>query len=170
MTGSREFFSCCVLGAVSDFRQHVNAKPMFGDGYTPLHVAAMTGAPTEVLKYLVSIGADVHAKALNGWTPLHFAAATKDNVEVLKCLVSHGSDINAKDDMGWAPVHVAGLFDSNGRNIECLVDLGAELFEVSVGPYGMDMRPMIVVKLESMREHMEKMILQTIQIRAEQKK
>jgi ankyrin repeat protein len=42
-------------------------------GYTPLHKAAQKDH-TEIMEYLVSTGASVHATSLNGRTPLHVAA------------------------------------------------------------------------------------------------
>ena len=46
------------------------------DGVTPLHVAVMVGN-IEIAKFLVSKGADVHAKDRCGATPLHYAKIIK---------------------------------------------------------------------------------------------
>ena len=67
---------------------------------TPLHFAAWQNTDVEVVKYLVSQGADVNAKNGHGWTPLHEAAARNSNLEVLRYLVSvRGVDINAKSEL-----------------------------------------------------------------------
>ncbi len=57
---------------------------------TPLHVAADYGC-VEVVRWLLSHGADVNARCYNEFTPLHLA---KDP-EVVKLLVGHTADINA---------------------------------------------------------------------------
>ena len=51
------------------------------------------------MKYLKSVGADIHAKNNNGWTPL-YSASYKGHLEVVKYLKSVGADINAKTNNG----------------------------------------------------------------------
>ncbi len=58
----------------------------------------------EVVKYLKSVGADIHAKSNNGNTPLH-SAACYGHLEVVKYLKSVGADIHAKNNIGWTPLY-----------------------------------------------------------------
>jgi len=55
------------------------------------------------VKYLVSQGADVHAKTNMGYTPLHVVRY----VDTAKYLVSQGADVNAKMGNGKTPLDVA---------------------------------------------------------------
>ena len=67
------------------------------DGGTLLHLAAEDkDASLALVKYLISQGADVHAKSYGGSTPLHWAAYS-GNVESARLLVSKGADVNAKN-------------------------------------------------------------------------
>jgi hypothetical protein len=80
---------------------------------TLLHLAA-TYSDVGVLKYLVSLGADVNAvpDAIGShppWhtdsrPPLHFAARY-NSVEVLEYLISEGADVHAKCYNGHTPLH-----------------------------------------------------------------
>jgi ankyrin repeat protein len=56
------------------------------------------------VKYLKSVGADIHAKNNYGETPLHFASRN-GHLEVVKYLKSVGADINAKNNNSWTPLH-----------------------------------------------------------------
>ena len=74
----------------------VNAKDKddegFRDNWTPLHYAARFNSNVEVLKYLISQGANINVKISGGWTPLNHAAFNS-NVEVLKYFHSLGCDV-----------------------------------------------------------------------------
>jgi len=63
----------------------------------------------DVVKHLVSQGADVNAKSgSSGNTPLHWSALVNPNPEVLKYLVTvRGVDVNAKNNQGQTPLDVA---------------------------------------------------------------
>ncbi|XAR61262.1 hypothetical protein NMG60_11034909 [Bertholletia excelsa] len=52
----------------------IDVNSVDSGGQTALHVAAIRGH-TEVIQFLVSIGADADIVDCNGWTPLHCAAA-----------------------------------------------------------------------------------------------
>jgi thiol-disulfide isomerase/thioredoxin len=73
-------------------------------GDTPLHCAAAGNADVEVLKYLVSQGANVNANNSYKHTPLYCAAIRNSNVDVLEYLVSQDADVNAKDNEGKTPL------------------------------------------------------------------
>ncbi|EAY02981.1 histone-lysine N-methyltransferase, H3 lysine-9 specific, putative [Trichomonas vaginalis G3] len=54
----------------------------------------------EVVKYLISVGADKDAKNKFGWTPLMYASENS-YLEVVKYLISVGADKDAKNKFGW---------------------------------------------------------------------
>jgi ankyrin repeat protein len=59
-------------------------------GSSPLHFACLSNS-FQIVKYLVSNGADVNARNENGETPLHFAAK-QSSKEIVQYLVDHGAD------------------------------------------------------------------------------
>lgn len=94
------------------------------DGVTPLIAAAGLGTLAagevagtedevlEVVKWLVTLGADVNAVDSNGETAMH-AAAYKNLPRVVEFLSKHGAKIevwNTKDKYGWTPLLIAEGF------------------------------------------------------------
>jgi ankyrin repeat protein len=63
--------------------------------HTPLHLAGRFGF-VDVVRWLLSHGADVNARAYNAFTPLLYTA----HPEVIRLLLDHGADVNAKDSSG----------------------------------------------------------------------
>ncbi|HPC94235.1 MAG TPA: ankyrin repeat domain-containing protein [Sedimentisphaerales bacterium] len=115
------------------------------DGQTPLHGATERESEEvlEIVKILVSHGADVNAKVLgdgtsNAWagkTPLHNAASVlllgddlepHGNVAVVEYLLAHGADVNARDALGCTPLSDS-LFAGNLAVTKLLVAHGADL-------------------------------------------
>ena len=86
----------------------VNTKITVGryKGLTALMGASVDGH-LEIVKYLISTGADVNAKNDDGWTALIFASTTKGHLEIVKYLISKDADINAKRDKGLTALMVA---------------------------------------------------------------
>jgi ankyrin repeat protein/phage shock protein PspC (stress-responsive transcriptional regulator) len=130
-----DIFSAVKEGTVEDARYFVeqngaaiiHAKD--DDGWTPLHHAAKNNPNVEVLKYLVSQGADVNTKNNMDWTPLHHATLCNTNIEVLKYLVSQGANVNAKnkkDDGEITPLHIA-IFKRDIEFVKLLVLAGADV-------------------------------------------
>ncbi|HNY80469.1 MAG: ankyrin repeat domain-containing protein [Sedimentisphaerales bacterium] len=115
------------------------------NGHTPLHGATERESEEvlEIVKILVSHGADVNAKVpgdrdSNAWagkTPLHNAASVSllrddlephGNVAVVEYLLAHGADVNARDAWGCTPLFDS-LFAGNLAVTKLLVAHGAEL-------------------------------------------
>lgn len=65
-------------------------------GRTPLHVAASADY-SEMVRFLIDRGADVHVtSAGESQTPLHYAAKN-EAVQCVKILLAFGADIDARD-------------------------------------------------------------------------
>ncbi|KAL2868374.1 ankyrin repeat domain-containing protein [Aspergillus lucknowensis] len=71
---------------------------------TALHLAAQEGSP-KIIRFLLSSGADVHARDDEDRTPLHYAAEAR-HVAAIRILVESGTDIDAQDVDGCTPLHV----------------------------------------------------------------
>ncbi|OZC08632.1 ankyrin repeat protein [Onchocerca flexuosa] len=75
------------------------------DGYTALHRAAYSGH-TDIVDYLLSIGANPEWNTNDGWTVLH-CAATWSMCEVVALLLRHGVNVNSRSNGGLTPLHLA---------------------------------------------------------------
>lgn len=78
-------------------------------GRTPLHMAAESGQ-NEMVKLLVSKGAEVDARSRSGYTPLALAAVNSHN-DVVVSLLGSGADVEAVAKDGFTPLHKAVLQD-----------------------------------------------------------
>jgi ankyrin repeat protein len=81
-----------------------------GGGHTPLYTVANEcthAGGANVVRALVSHGADVNAKGgVTRCTPLHMAAR-RGNVEIAEALLQCGADIEARDSKGDTPLRRA---------------------------------------------------------------
>jgi flagellar biosynthesis GTPase FlhF len=107
-------------------QREINAECV--KGYTALHYAvsyrprhqnreeleALRKRQLDIVKYLVSKGADVNARAKNGFTPLHLAASLTQ-VDVVAFLVDSGANPEATTN-GRSPLDLA----RTGRNMEVI--------------------------------------------------
>ncbi len=82
------------------------------DGWSPLHVAADKGG-CQIVKKLVTAGADIAATKKGGcWIPLH-AAAEKGHADIIEVLVTEARKsgvidyVNTFDHQGFTPLHWA---------------------------------------------------------------
>ena len=128
--------------------------------YTPLHEAVFN-TNIEVVKFLVSEGAEVNAKTWHGKTPLDLAvnwnkngdvaiylsslAERGDNTELVECQTSvaeqadidefiakYGNDIKTVDENGWTLLHVATHNWNTVELIKFLVFTGADVTELYI--------------------------------------
>ena len=79
-----------------------NLNYRFGDGQTPLHIAAIKNHKS-IARYLLVNGADTSAQDITGATPLHEAVRYGD-IDIAKALLENGADANAEDNLGKTPV------------------------------------------------------------------
>jgi ankyrin repeat protein len=128
------------------------ARPSAQDAYglTPLHYAAQMRARSEVIRSLVTLGADPNARtfsdpagqakviwlwavestvgpahpALAGATPLHLAALT--DAGNVQALLSGGADVHAASRTGWTALHFAAAAGQQAL-MEPLLRAGADV-------------------------------------------
>jgi len=84
-------------------------------GDTALHIAA-AAYQTEIVRQLITAGADVHARNRHGAEPLHSAAVGSPGSNwwnpsaqsaTIACLIQAGADPNVVDKLGVTPLHRA---------------------------------------------------------------
>ena len=88
---------------VADHSHIVNCRDLDGRHSTPLHFAAGYNR-VGVVEFLLSKGADVHAKDKGGLVPLH-NACSYGHYEVTELLVKHGASVNVCDLWRFTPLH-----------------------------------------------------------------
>ena len=96
------------------------------EGLSALDSAIGTGS-VDVVKALVSQGADVNARDKDGKTSLH-RIALKGQADMVKLLISLGANVNAKDNNGKTYLHLAS--ERKGQNpdiVKLLISLGANV-------------------------------------------
>ena len=93
-------------------------------GASPLYDAARIGTP-EMVKNLVTFGADVNAATNTGLTPLHQAAA-RGNLEMVKELIRADADVNAIAKNGRSPIFYAAA-RGKASTVNCLLENKAEI-------------------------------------------
>ena len=116
-------------GTVDEFRalldantQPVNSRD--NQGATPLLWAATYGR-TEIVRLLLSHGADVNARSATGISPLLMATEYGEN-EVVAILLSSGADVKAKNDTCVSALHAAASHD-NEELVSLLIKSGANV-------------------------------------------
>lgn len=72
-------------------------------------------APENLMRYLISKGADVNAKQNNGQRALlHLIARNGDNETIAKLLIENNADVDIRDEFGTTPLYFAA---QNGKII-----------------------------------------------------
>jgi ankyrin repeat protein len=80
-------------------------RVVFAIGDTSLHSAAQWGH-NEIVKLLVSRGADINAPNKFGESPLHYACVFRHR-EIVRILLEAGADVNTLDNKGYSPLWLA---------------------------------------------------------------
>ena len=111
-----------IKSIISENPGKINQKDKDGNSF--LHLAVRAGN-ADMVKFLVSKGADVNMKDNYGQTPLQISAHS-DNVEVVIPLVSHGAKINIKNAIGKTPLHDA-VYHAQLEIVKYLISQGAEI-------------------------------------------
>ena len=90
-----------------------------------LHLAASRGQ-TQVVKALITAGANVNQATKYGVTPLHYAVQFAPKPLSVYLLINAGADVNARDDNGTTPLHYAAF---NGFTVKAqfLLAAGADI-------------------------------------------
>lgn len=91
---------------------------------TPLHIAAGAGNK-ETVEFLITKGANLHAKNNFGWIPLH-SASYNGQIEISNLLISKGSKVDETDVFGWTPLFRA-IQGGHKSMIEFLVKKDANI-------------------------------------------
>jgi ankyrin repeat protein len=102
------------------------------DGFTALGLAAYF-SNEEIVKLLISRGANVNTPAQNGFNvfPIHSAVAS-GNVNITKMLINAGANVNVMQQAGFTPLHAAAQLG----NIELIILLLEHDAEVDVRTEG----------------------------------
>jgi WD40 repeat protein len=111
---------------------------------TVLHWAAEL-RHADVVRLILTLGADVNASSIGGATPLHFAARQGSDA-VVAVLLEHGADRCRRDREGWTPLHHAAagennrLLDEQGKAAvtKRLISSGADVNALSDPGVGLD--------------------------------
>ncbi|MBM4168022.1 MAG: ankyrin repeat domain-containing protein [Ignavibacteria bacterium] len=137
-TGARlSVFEAAAIGNLDRVKEHLSIDPRLlnavsHDGWTAVHLSAFFGQ-TEVVQYLATIGADLHAISKNGFgaMPLH-SAVTGKRLEVAQFLLEQGVDVNARQTtLGYTPLHYAAVSGMQSA-AKKLIEFGAEVHLKSV--------------------------------------
>ena len=84
----------------------VSQNQTFARG-VPILQSAVAAGNIEVIKALLTHGADVNVRSAEGMTALH-AAAFEGNAAIVKLLIANGADIEAKTNKGETAREIAG--------------------------------------------------------------
>jgi len=91
---------------------------------TMLYEAAAEGN-IELVKSLISSGADVNTPNDWGWTPLYVASGI-GNRDLVNLLIDEGADVNTGTKEGMTPLHFA-ISNSNKEIVELLIEKSADI-------------------------------------------
>ena len=110
-----------VQALIADDPGLIDAKDEMGR--TPLHLACY-GGHIELVKYLMTKGADMEAKFANGSTAL-FWAIPEGHLDIVKLLIAEGADVGARQNDGTSLLHIAAV--SGQKEIAALlIDKGLD--------------------------------------------
>lgn len=101
----------------------VNVNRLSEAEWAPLHHAAAKRNCLEIVKVLVTGGADVNLTDTNGWTALHYAA-NNNNISAINYLLSKKANPNITAQDGMTPLQLA-IRSGYSACAEALVQGGA---------------------------------------------
>jgi ankyrin repeat protein len=111
-----------IKNIISNNPGKINEKDKDGNSF--LHLAVRAGN-SDIVKFLISGGADVNIKDNYGQTPIQIAAHS-DNLEIVTQLVSNGAEINIKNFIGQTPLYAA-VYNEQLQIVKYLISQGAEI-------------------------------------------
>lgn len=91
------------------------------DGDTLLHAAAF-GRQTEIVRFLIEQGADVHSRSDYQSTPLHDA----NNADIIRLLLEAGAEVNVMDKHGSTPL-IQAVIGMDLDGVRLLLEAGADI-------------------------------------------
>ena len=94
-------------------------------------------SPTDEIKSLLEMGADLHYRNVHGRTLLH-VAATSANKDTIKLLLDKGLDkyVNSEDSVGDTPLHIATV-NNHAEIASILIEAGADIHATNHKGYNM---------------------------------
>ena len=119
---------------------NVTGRAMLGEGQhcehlfrnqTFLNVAVRTGE-TEIMKFLIDLGADVNQNGDDNGNPLIYYAVEGGKTEVMRILIDAGADPTARDCAGGTPLHKA-VFSGLTEIVKILIEAGEDVNVVTQG-------------------------------------
>ncbi|ETA78929.1 ankyrin repeat domain-containing protein [Youngiibacter fragilis] len=103
----------------------LGADPNYPDGSYPSILAALSADSPDkpdLIRLLISFGADIQMRGINDYTPLHYAASL-DDPEAVRLLLYLGADRNARTDIDEyaTPLEEARILGCH-KAVEALLD------------------------------------------------
>ena len=94
-----------LIKKIADAKE-VDINAQDANGKTALNLVIFYKGAPEIVKLLISSGADVNEPDLFNETPLHNAIRNED-ITAAKILVAHGADVRFQNDKGLTPLDLA---------------------------------------------------------------
>jgi ankyrin repeat protein len=101
----------------------ININEKDNNGHTQLY-RAVVNKNIELVKQLLTVGAEINTRDNNGLTPLH-VAVQQGNTAMVSKLLAEKADKNAKNNTQQTPLHLATI-QGNVEIIEVLLAIGAD--------------------------------------------